>query len=52
MTKMTPTVDYLAINLDTTHHRNLKTTMFFNVFYAIPLGFTTWNLSENELYKK
>jgi hypothetical protein len=26
--------------------------MFFSVFYAIPLGFTTWNLSENELYTK
>jgi hypothetical protein len=26
--------------------------MFFSVFYAIPLGVTTWNLSEKELQKK
>ena len=26
--------------------------MFFNVFSTIPLGFTTWNLSEKDLQKK
>ena len=26
--------------------------MFFTLFYAIPLGVTTWNLSEKELQKK
>jgi hypothetical protein len=26
--------------------------MFFSVFYAIPPGVTTWNLSEKELWKK
>ena len=26
--------------------------MFFSVFYAIPPGFTTWNLSEKELEQK
>ena len=26
--------------------------MFFSVFYAIPLGFTTWNLSKKALWKK
>jgi hypothetical protein len=26
--------------------------MFFSVFYTIPPGFTTWNLSEKDLWKK
>jgi hypothetical protein len=27
-------------------------TMLFNVFYEIPPGFTTWNLSENGVIEK
>jgi hypothetical protein len=37
MTKMTPIVDYLAINLETTHHKNLKTII------SSLYGWKTWN---------
>ena len=36
MTKMTPTVDYPTINLENTHHRNLKTEgMIFNHLVSV-----------------